>query len=167
MSGWLAGWHAFCKTTTCTLTMLYPSSPKFSGSPKFSQDTITCNSDGLKNGHVDQYIKGGNIDMVVSKGLGFPTHKTNIEQSQSLILYDLELYSNYWENIFRGSVQLNRCHFPENLPCSYFVMENQNLKRKTISFQVFFQNYMLRTFQCSGLKCNSHPFHCETLQFTW
>ena len=35
------------------------SSPKFSGSPKFSQDTITCNSDGLKNGHVDQYIKGG------------------------------------------------------------------------------------------------------------
>ena len=28
--------------------------------------------------------------MVVSKGLGFLTHKTNIEQSQSLILYDLE-----------------------------------------------------------------------------
>ena len=36
------------------------SSPKFSGSPKFSQDTITCNSDGMKNGggHVEQYIKG-------------------------------------------------------------------------------------------------------------
>ena len=50
------------KIKTHHLLFFFFSSPKFSGSPKFSQDTITCNSDGLKNGHVDQYIKGGKSD---------------------------------------------------------------------------------------------------------
>ena len=56
---WLIILWMNCKTThLLQLMFFFSSSPKFSGSPKFSQDTITCNSDGLKNGHVDHYIKG-------------------------------------------------------------------------------------------------------------
>ena len=33
------------------------SSPKFVGSPKFSEETVTCDSDG-KPGHESDYIKG-------------------------------------------------------------------------------------------------------------
>ena len=47
----------------------FGSYPKFTGSPKFSQETITCDSDG-KAGH-DDYIKGEFIGVVIKSHISF------------------------------------------------------------------------------------------------